>query len=102
MFKVTINWIGKHIHNGLMLVGLKFHDFLKGGGWVTIVTLGGCGVLFASYGMVRILIEAYKENGATSSFWAMIFIGLIVWGVAIFGVWAIIDIIKRHKDKFGL
>jgi ABC-type polysaccharide/polyol phosphate export permease len=33
-------------------------------------------------------------------FFAMLFIGLIVWGVAAFGIYAIVDIIRRNKNLF--
>lgn len=82
--------------------GLKFHEFLKSGGWIEIIAIGASGVLCASAGMVRILIDSYNESGADLAFWAMAFIGAIVWGILAFAIWAISRLIKRHRDIFKI
>ena len=38
--KKTLNKIGNFIHNKTMGFGLKFHEFLKSGGWIEIIALG--------------------------------------------------------------
>jgi hypothetical protein len=98
--KKILNKIGNSIHNGLMGFGLKFHEFLKSGGWIEIIAVGAFGVLCASAGMIRILVDSYKECGADAAFWFMVVIGAIVWGTLAFGVWAIARLIRQHKDIF--
>lgn len=98
--KKILNKIGNSIHNGLMGFGLKFHEFLKSGGWIEIIAVGAFGVLCASAGMIRILVDSYKECGADAAFWFMVVVGAIVWGTLAFGVWAIARLIRQHKDIF--
>ena len=100
--KNNLNKIGNSIHNKIMGFGLKFHEFLKSGGWVIIIAVGASGVLCASAGMIRILIDSYNENGADPVFWVMIFIGAIVWGTLAFVIWAIAQLIVRYKDIFKI
>ena len=80
--------------------GLKFHEFLKSGGWIEILAVAAFGILCASAGMIRILIESYHKNGADPAFWFMVGVGAIVWGTLAFAVWAIARIIRRHRDIF--
>ena len=98
--KKTLNKIGNFIHNKTMGFGLKFHEFLKSGGWIEIIALGIFGILCASGGMIRILIDSYNESGADPAFWFMVVIGAIVWGTLAFAVWAIARLIRRHRDIF--
>ena len=98
--KRILNKIGNSIHNITMGFGLKFHEFLKSGGWIEIIALGIFGVLTTSGGMIRILIDSYNESGADPAFWAMVFIGAIVWGTLAFAVWAIARLIRQHRDIF--
>lgn len=100
--KKILNKIGNSIHNKTMGFGLKFHNFLKAGGWLEIIALAAFGISTASFGMIRILIDSYKENGADPTFWVMIVIGAIVWGTLAFGVWAIARMIRRNKDIFKI
>ena len=100
--KNNLNKIGNSIHNKIMGFGLKFHEFLKSGGWVIIIAVGASGILCASAGMIRILIDSYNENGADPVFWVMIFIGAIVWGTLAFAIWAIARLIRRHRDIFKI
>ena len=100
--KNNLNKIGNSIHNKIMGFGLKFHEFLKSGGWIEIIAVGTSGILCASTGMIRILIDSYNENGADLVFWAMIFIGAIVWGTLAFAIWAIAQLIVRYKDIFKI
>ena len=53
--KDTLNKIGNYIHNKIMGFGLKFHEFLKSGGWIEIIAVGAFGILCASAGMIHIL-----------------------------------------------
>lgn len=80
--------------------GLKFHEFLKSGGWIEIIAIGIVGISLASGGMIRILIDSYNESGADAAFWFMVVIGAIVWGTLAFAVWAIARLIRRHRDIF--
>lgn len=98
--KNVLNKIGNFIHNKTMGFGLKFHEFLKSGGWIEIIALGIFGVITASCGMIRILIDSYNESGADAAFWFMVVIGAIVWGTLAFAVWAIARLIRRHRDIF--
>ena len=98
--KKILNKIGNSIHNITMGFGLKFHKFLKSGGWIEIIALGIFGVLTASGGMIRILIDSYNESGADPAFWFMTVIGAIVWGTLAFAVWAIARLIRQHRDIF--
>ena len=82
--------------------GLKFHEFLKSGGWIEIIAVGIFGILTASAGMIRILIDSYNENGADPAFWFMVVVGAIVWGTLAFAVWAIARLIRRHRDIFKI
>ena len=91
--KEILSKIGNSIHNKIMGFGLKFHEFLKSGGWIEIIAVGIFGVLTASGGMIRILIDSYKERGADPAFWFMVFI---------FAVWAIARLIRRHRDIFNI
>lgn len=100
--KKILSKIGNSIHNKLMGFGLKFHEFLKSGGWIEIIAVGTFGILCASAGMIRILIDSYSKNGADSVFWVMVFIGAIVWGTLAFAVWAITRLIRRHRDIFKI
>ena len=98
--KNILNKIGNSIHNKIMGFGFKFHEFIKSGGWIEIIAVGAFGVLCASGGMIRILIDSYNESGADASFWVMVVIGAIVWGTLAFAVWAIVRLIRRHRDIF--
>jgi hypothetical protein len=98
--KDILNKIGNSIHNKIMGFGFKFHEFLKSGGWIEIIAVGAFGVLCASAGMIRILVDSYKECCADAAFWFMVVIGAIVWGTLAFGVWAIARLIRQHKDIF--
>ena len=100
--KNNLNKIRNSIHNKIMGFGLKFHEFLKSGGWVEIIAVGAFGVLCASGGMIRILIDSYNESGADAAFWFMTIIGAIVWGTLAFAIWAIVRLIRRHKDIFKI
>lgn len=100
--KNNLNKIGNSIHNITMGFGLKFHEFLKSGGWIEIIALGIFGVLFASSGMIRILIGSYNENGADLVFWVLVVIGAIVWGTLAFAIWVIVRLIRRNKDIFKI
>lgn len=98
--KKILNKIGNSIHNKIMGFGLKFHEFLKSGGWIEIIVIGIVGISIASGGMLYILIDSYNKNGADPAFWFMVFISAIVWGTLAFAVWAIARLIRRHKDIF--
>ena len=98
--KNNLNKIGNSIHNKIMGFGLKFHEFLKSGGWIVIIAVGVSGILCASAGMIHILVDSHNENGADPAFWAMVFIGAIVWGTLAFAVWAIARLIRRNKNIF--
>ena len=79
--------------------GLKFHEFLKSGNWIEIFAVGIFGILCASAGMIRILIDSYKR-GADSAFWVMVVVGAIIWDTLAFAVWTIARLIRRHRDIF--
>ena len=98
--KKILNKIGNSINNITMGFGLKFHEFLKSGGWIEILALGIFGVLTASGGMIRILIDSYNESGTDAAFWLMTIVGAIVWGTLAFAVWAIARLIRQHRDIF--
>ena len=98
--KETLNKIGKSVHDAIMGFGLKFHEFLKSGGWIEILAIGAFGVITASGGMIRILIDSYNESGTDPAFWFMVVIGTIVWCTLAFAVWAIVRLIRRHRDIF--
>ena len=98
--KKTLNKIGNSIHNITIGFGLKFHEFLKSGGWIEIIAVGIFGVLTTSGGMIRILLDSYNESGADPAFWFMTVIGAIVWGTLAFAVWAIARLIRQHRDIF--
>ena len=98
--KKVLNKIGNFIHNKTMGFGLKFHEFLKSGGWIEIIALGIFGVITASTGMIIILRDSYNESGADPAFWVMVVIGAIVCGTLAFAVWAIARLIRRHRDIF--
>ena len=100
--KKILNKIGNSIHNKTMGFGLKFHEFLKSGGWIEIIALGIFGVILASSGMIRILVDSYNESGADAAFCFMVFIGVIVWGTLAFAVWAIARLIRKHRDIFKI
>lgn len=100
--KKILNKIGNSIHNKMMGFGFKFHEFLKSGGWIEIIAVGVFGILCASAGMIRILVDSYNESGADPTFWAMVFIGAIVWGALGFAVWAIARLIRRRRDIFKI
>ena len=98
--KKILNKIGNSIHNKIMGFGLKFHEFLKSGGWIEILAVGAFGVLCASGGMIRILIDSYNKSGADAAFWFMTIVGVIVWGTLAFAICAIVRLIRRHRDIF--
>ena len=104
--KKILNKIGNSIHNKIMGFGLKFHEFLKSGGWIEIIAVGAFGVLCASAensaGMIRILVDSYNESGADPAFWFMVVVGAIVWGTLAFAVWAIARLIRQHRDIFKI
>jgi hypothetical protein len=100
--KDTLNKIGNFIHNKMMGFGLKFHEFFKSGGWIEIIAVGAFGVLCASAGMIRILVDSYNESGADAAFWFMVVVGAIVWGTLAFAVWAIARLIRQHRDIFKI
>ena len=98
--KDTLNKIGNYIHNKIMGFGLKFHEFLKSGGWIEIIAVGTFGILCASAGMIRILVDSYNDSGADAAFWFMVVVGAIVWGTLAFAVRAIARLIRQHRDIF--
>ena len=98
--KKILNKIGNSNNNITMGFGLKFHEFLKSGGWIEIFAVGAFGIICASAGMIRILIDSYNESGADPAFCFMVVIGAIVWGTLAFAVWAIARLIRRHRDIF--
>lgn len=100
--KKILNKIGNSIHNKIMGFGLKFHEFLKSGGWIEIIAVGAFGILCASAGMIRILVDSYNESGADPAFWFMVVVGAIVWGTLAFAVWAIARLIRQHRDIFKI
>lgn len=100
--KKILNKIGNSIHNKIMGFGLKFHEFLKSGGWIEIIAIGIFGVSIASGGMIHILIDSYNGRGADPAFWLMVFIGAIVWGTLAFAVWTIVRLIRQHRDIFKI
>lgn len=100
--KKILNKIGNSIHNKIMGFGIKFHEFLKSGGWIEIITVAVFGILLASAGIIRILIDSYNENGADSAFWFMVVIGVIVWCTLVFAVWVVARLIRTHKDIFKI
>jgi hypothetical protein len=100
--KKILNKIGNSIHNKLMGFGLKFHEFLKSGGWIEILAVGAFGVSGASIGMIRILINSYNESGADAAFWFMTVVSAIVWGTLAFAIWAIVRFIRQHRDIFKI
>lgn len=100
--KNNLNKIGNSIHNKIMGFGLKFHEFLKSGGWIEILAVGAFGVSGASIGMIHILIDSYNESGADPAFWFMTVIGAIVWGTLAFAIWAIVRLIRKHRDIFKI
>ena len=100
--KKILNKIGNSIHNKIMGFGLKFHEFLKSGGWIEIILVGTFGVLWASAGMICILVDSYNESGADPAFWSMVVVGAIVWGTMVFAVWAIARLIRQHRDIFKI
>ena len=81
-------------------LGNSVVNWVNNGGWITMCILGALGIIMASSGMIMHLINFWHEDKAT--FFAMLLIGLIVWGVASFGIWAITDIIKKHKKLFKI
>lgn len=100
--KKILNKIGNSIHNKIMGFGLKFHEFLKLGGWIEIIAVGAFGVLCASVGMIGILVDSYNESGADAAFWVMVVVGAIVWGTLAFAIWAIARLIRQHRDIFKI
>ena len=98
--KKILNKIGNYIHNKVIGFGFKFHEFLRYGGWIEIIAVGAFGILCASAGMIRILVDSYNESGADSVFWFMIVVGAIVWGTLAFAIWAIARFIRQHRDIF--
>lgn len=100
--KNIISKIGNSIHNKIMGSGLKFHEFLKSGGWIEIIAVGIFGILTASAGMIRIFIDSYNENGTDPAFWFMVSIGTIVWGTLAFAIWAIARLIRQHRNIFKI
>lgn len=98
--KDILNKFGNSIHNKIMGFGLKFHEFLKSGGWIEIIALAIFGIVCASSGMIRILVDSYNEYGADPAFWFMVTMGAIVWGMLAFAVWAIGRLIRQHRDIF--
>lgn len=73
----------------------------KKGGWLTCCILGAFGVIMASSGMIIRLIDIWHTEDR-GTFFTLLFIGLIVWGVAAFGIWAIANVIKNNKNLFKL
>ena len=100
--KETLNKIGNFIHTKTMRFGLKFHEFLKSGGWIEILAVGAFGIICASAGMIRILIDSFNEYGADPVFWFMIFWGAIIWCTLALAIWAIARLIRQHRDIFKI
>ena len=100
--KKILNKIGNYIHNKLMGFGLRFHEFLKSGGWIEIIAVGVFGILCASVGMIRILIDSYNESRTNPAFWFMVVTGTIVGGTLAFAVWAITRLIRHHRGIFKI
>lgn len=100
--KNILNKIGNSIHNKIMGFGFKFHEFLKSGGWIEIIVVGAFGILCASAGMIRILVDSYNESGGDAAFWFMVVVGAIVWGTLAFAAWAIVRLIRQHRDIFKI
>lgn len=79
-------------------IATKMTNWIGNGSWITICVLGAFGAILALSGMVMHLFNFWHEDKGL--FFAMLFIGLIVWGVAAFGIYAIVDVIRRNKNLF--
>ena len=55
--KNILNKIGNSIHNKIMGFGLKFHEFLKSGGWIEIIAVAVFGICCIYFGWK----ELYKK-----------------------------------------
>lgn len=74
--------------------------WINNGGWFTLCILGAFGIIISGTGMIMSLITLAKEN--LSTFFICLIIDLIVLGVAIFGIYNIVTLIKTNKDIFKL
>ena len=74
--------------------------WINNGGWFTLCVLGALGIIISGTGMIMSLITLAKEN--LSTFFICLIIDLVVLGVAIFGIYNIVKIIKTNKDIFKL
>ena len=74
--------------------------WINNGGWFTLCILGAFGIIISVIGMILSLITLAKEN--LSTFFICLIIDLIVLGVAIFGIYNIVTLIKTNKDIFKL
>jgi hypothetical protein len=79
-------------------ISTKMSKWIGNGGWITICIIGAFGVIMASSGMIMHLINFWHEDKVV--FFSMLFVGLIVWGAATFGIWAIANIIRKNKELF--
>lgn len=86
--------------NVIKQVGNQVAKFINSGGWFTLCILGALGVIISGTGMIMSLITLAKEN--LSTFFICLSIDLIVLGVAVFGIYGIIKLIKTNKDIFKL
>lgn len=93
MFDKLKNW-----NNFCSKTATKMTNWIKNGGWIIICVLGAFGVILALTGMVMHLFNFWYEDKGL--FFAMLFIGLILWVVAAFEIYAIINVIRRNKDLF--
>ena len=74
--------------------------FINSGGWFTLCILWALGIIISIIGMIMSLITLAKEN--LSTFFVCLSIDLVVLGVAVFGIYSIVKLIKTNKDIFKL
>lgn len=75
-------------------------NWINNKGWVTLCVLGIFGIIIASTGMLISLITLAQES--LSTFFICLSIDLIVLGVAVFGIWSVVKLIKNNKDIFKI
>lgn len=75
-------------------------NWINNKGWVTLCILGAFGIIISITGMTMSLITLAQES--LSTFFICLSIDLIVLGVAVFGIFWVVKLIKNNKDIFKI
>lgn len=98
--KEFINYLNKKNMKKLAKLFNPLAKWINNRGWFILCILGAFGIVISMTGMIMSLITIAQKS--LSAFFICLSIGLVVLGVAVFGIWGIVKLIKNNKDIFKI